>query len=181
MSHEFDVRARADSGGAQGVERGEHGDDGRFVVARSAGVEPRFGVEGLAVGGQRNHLAAVLHGFVTQDWFEWRAGPLLGVERLAIVVRVEDDGAGGAGSGQVAEDHGVGAGDAHQFGLHAALFEHARDGLGVALDVVAVAGDVGDGEQGEEFVDDGAFVLLPPLAGGARGGVILRGGGGGGQ
>jgi hypothetical protein len=49
------------------------------------------------------------------------------------------------------------------FDRHAALLQHARDGLRVALNIVAVARDVGDGEQREELVDDRPLVLLPPL------------------
>ena len=88
---------------------------------------------------------------------------------------VKDDGAGRAGGSDLAEDDGVGVGIFDQLGGNAALFEEGADELGVAADVGAVGGDVWYGEEVGEFSEDGAIVILTPLARGRGGGIGLRG------
>jgi hypothetical protein len=55
-----------------------------------------------------------------------------------------------------------------------APLEHAAQHLGVLLDPGAVAGDVREGEEANELVEDRALVRLPPRARLARGGRGAR-------
>src|SRR6185295_16663665 len=134
--------------GADGVEGREYRNDGGLVVGRAASVEPPLRIERLARRRQGDHLAIALELFVAQSRGEGRGRPFLRIERLAIVVSVENEGAGCAGRFDFAEDHRVATWYAHQSGGDTALLHHRGDGLGVALDVRAVGSDVGDGEQG---------------------------------
>lgn len=158
IEEELDVGAERLAGVGEGVERGEEGDDGGFVVAGGTGVDAVFGLER---GGGGDGLA----GGVADLRLEGRSEPLRGIDGLAVVVGVEHDGAGGAGCADFAEDGGDGSGGGERLGGDAAFAHHGDDVGGVAIHVGAVSRDVGQGEEGEEFVDDWALVGLTPLAG----------------
>src|SRR5205823_4189725 len=96
------------------------------------------------------------------------------VERLAVVVRVEDDGASCARRDDLAEYDGWSAGDLHEARLHAALLEQGHHGCGVPADVRLIARQVGNGKEFLELAEDGLLVALPPAARGGCSG-ILRG------
>jgi len=89
---ELDIGARRDVGSLEGIESGGEGGERRLIVAGGTGVNTPFGVD-HAGRRQRHHTAALIEGTVAHDGFPRRSGPLLGVERLAIVVCVKDDGA----------------------------------------------------------------------------------------
>ncbi len=153
------------------VERGHQRHDVGLVVAGRARVDAGFRIE--LRSGQRNHAPVFFKRLVAQDWRKRRRGPFFGIERLAVVVGVENQRTGSAGSADLAEDYRVRAEDRYKLGGDSALFEHLRDEVGVALNVGAIGGDVGDREEGDELVDDGSFMLLPPFVG-SLGGVFLR-------
>jgi hypothetical protein len=87
---------------------------------------------------------------------------------------VENDGASRTGCLYLAENHGIPSWDRHQLGSDAALLQHARDRLSVALDIRVVGGNVGYCKQRDKLVDNDAFVLLTPLPGGKRSGIQGR-------
>jgi hypothetical protein len=88
-------------------------------------------------------------------------------------VRVENDRPCRAGRPALAEDDGISAGHGDQAGREAPPGHHGRDRLRVALDVLLVARDVGNRQQRDELIDDGALVLLTPGARGGGRGVSL--------
>src|SRR5262249_15792265 len=102
--------------------------------------------------------------FVAKRRREWRSGPFLWIKRLSVVVCVENDSARRTGRSDLAEDYGVATRDCHQLRLHATFFHHLGDGCGIALDVGAVGGNVGYGQQSDKFVNDSPLVLLAPPA-----------------
>ena len=53
----FDVGLHFETGCPNGIQSGQDGDDGSFVVARGARVEPPLGFERRAGRGKRNYLA----------------------------------------------------------------------------------------------------------------------------
>ncbi len=95
----------------QRVERRGERHDGRFVVGSRAGVDAPFRVETRAFGGKRDNLAVLIERTVAQHRLPGRRGPFLGIERLAVIVRVEDNGAGGARRGDFAINGGRRAGN----------------------------------------------------------------------
>jgi len=88
-------------------------------------------------------------------------------------VCVEADGARGARRADLAEDDRVAARHRHERRIDAAFLHQRDDRFGIALDVVAIPRDVRKRQQADEFVDDGALVLLPPAACGRGGGIRL--------
>jgi hypothetical protein len=82
-----------------------------------------------------------------------------------------DNSARGARRLHLAEDHWIPSRDRHQLGSDPALLHHGGDRLGVALDIRAVGGNVGDCEQRDKLVHNDAFVSLAPLPGGQRSGI----------
>ena len=72
-----------------GVDCGEDRHDRHLVVARRAGVDARFAIDAAAAGGNRDDLSADEQILVAQHWRPGWCRPLLRVERLAVVVRVE--------------------------------------------------------------------------------------------
>ena len=89
---------------------------------------------------------------------------------------VEADCSSCAGRADFAEHNRIAAGNRHQLRRDAPLLHHGGDGRRIALDVLAIAGDVRDRKQRDELVDDGSFVLLAPGAGRLRRRVRLGNG-----
>ena len=85
-----------------------------------------------------------------------------GVDRLAVVVRVETDGARRARRTDLRDDHRVAARHRHELRGEAARLDHLRDQLRVPLDIGLVARNVWHREQRDELVDNRALVLLAP-------------------
>src|SRR4029078_663257 len=97
LQKELQVDGGRDAGGAYRVERREQADDGRLVVARRPGVEHPSRIDRSR--GRRDVLPSRLHGAVALARLPRLAGPLRGVNRLAVIVRVKDDGPPGARRG----------------------------------------------------------------------------------
>ena len=121
-----------------------------------------------------DRTTAILDPLVAQRRLERRRRPFLRVERLAVVVRVEADGSRRAGRADFAEHNRIASGNRHQLRRDAALLPSWWRWPRVALDVLAIAGDVRNREKRDELVDDGSFVLLPPGAGRLRRSIRLR-------
>src|SRR5271170_4183754 len=141
LPDEADVGLERDVRGLEGCKGGELSEDGGFVVAGSAGVDAGFAVD------------------LFDDGSEGLAGvPLGGSDGLAVVVGVEDDGAFGAGSFDLAPDYGWGGGwkrgVGEEFGFGSALLELGDEEFGVAAEVGGVGGDVGDGEEVGELLGE---------------------------
>jgi hypothetical protein len=119
LPDEADIGLERNVRGLEGAEGSELGEDGGFVVAGSAGVDAGFAVDLFDDGGEG--LAGVPLG--------WGDG-------LAVVVSVEDDGALGAGSFDLAPDYGWGGGEkgwvGEEFGFGSALLELGDEEVGVA-------------------------------------------------
>jgi hypothetical protein len=77
-------------------------------------------------------------------------------------VHVEQHGTRGAGDFFLGVDEGV-AGGFEELGGQAAALEHLLEVFGVAADVRAVGGDVGDGKESRKLGDD--FLLVGGDAG----------------
>src|SRR5687768_1202224 len=77
------------------VQRCQHADNRSLVIAGTACVEPGFGVNTLASFRKRDVFL-----FKAQDRHPGIAVPLGGHDRLAVEVRVEEDGASRAWSGE---------------------------------------------------------------------------------
>src|SRR5579884_330205 len=133
LEEEFQIRARRDVGGVEDVERGGDGDNGRFVVGGGAGVEAPFGVD-RSFGGKPDHAAVLFERPVAQHRLPRRRSPFPGVERLAVIVGVKDDGAGGAGRGDFAVNGRRSAGYFEETRADAAAAEEGGNGIGVAAD-----------------------------------------------
>ncbi len=101
-------------GGVEGIERAGHGDNRRFVVGGRSGIDARLRIEARAGLGQRDDLAVPIERTVAQHRLPWRRGPFLGIERLAVVMGIEDDGAPGVGSADLAVHGRRRAGDFQQ-------------------------------------------------------------------
>src|SRR4029079_11393857 len=91
VESEFDIRLQLQAGSPNSVERRQHGDDRGFVVARAAGIQPPFWIERRGGLWERNDTPPILDSFIAQRWLEWGRRPLLGIEWLSIVMRVEGD------------------------------------------------------------------------------------------
>lgn len=149
---EADVGVERDVGGTEGVEGGELGEDGGLVITGGAGVDALLAVD------------------LAQGWGEGRGDvPLGGGDGLAVVMGVEDDGVLGAGSVDLAEDDGRRAGEGEQARVDVALGELREEEVGVAAETGGIGGDVGDGEEAAELVDEvgamGSGVSLGGLGG----------------
>ena len=97
---------------------------------------------------------------VRKSGFEGLAiGPGGGIDGLAVIVGVKDDGAASVRGGEFAKNNGATSGDGEQVGFDAAGFEHGHEMLGVFLDVGGVAGDIGDGEKFGELAHDAIFAV----------------------
>ena len=156
---EADVGLERDVCGLESAEGGELGEDGGFVVAGSAGVDAGFAVD------------------LFDDGSEGLAGVPLGWgDGLAVVVGVEDDGAFGAGSFDLAPDYGWGgcgkAGGGEEFGFGSALLELGDEEFGVAAEVGWVGGYVGDGEEVGELLGEFGLTRGGVGAGGLRRGRL---------
>ena len=108
--------------GLEGIERGGDRGQRRLVIAGGARVNPPFGID-LSGGGQRDHAAVLVERAVADHRLPRRRRPLLGIERLAIVVSVEDHGARRARRRDLAVHGRRRARDFQQPRLDAALFE----------------------------------------------------------
>ena len=87
-----------------------------------------------------------------------------GIDRLPVVVRVQDDGAPRAARRQLAVDRRRSAGRLQQPRLQPALAEQAQQVLRVALDVGPVRGQVRDGHEPGQLADDLRLrALLVPI------------------
>ena len=136
------------------------------VVAALAGSSEQFGRVELKI--YAASLAASER-LTERGWHD--ADPTIssaagGVDRLAIVVDIEEDSLGCARLILFGVDQRI-AGGFEQFGFHAMALKHGADEFGVAADVGAVGPDIGDGEQFCEFRHDLRLV---------RGGEALNGG-----
>ncbi len=118
---EIDVRRRS----FEPIERGEHGDDGTFVVGGSAGVET----------------------IALQCGREWRRLPLARIDRLAVVMRVEHDRAAGIRRGKFGEDGGRRSRLFEQSGSKAATLEGPGEPVGIPADVRGIGGDIRDRQK----------------------------------
>ena len=149
--------------GLERVEGGQHGDDRALVVAGRARADTHGGINGVALGRHGHGVGGHAVFVATQLGGERIAVPSAPGHRLSVVVRVHHDGARGAGRLKLAEERRTAArGRAQRPHSHAAFGEGRREKLHVAPDVRGVGGHVGDGHQGERFVEDLALVGLPP-------------------
>jgi hypothetical protein len=165
-------------GRLEGIESGQHGDDRALVVAGRAGADANGGIDGVALGRHGHGVGGHAVGVATQLGSERIAVPSAPGHRLSVVVRVHHDGARGPGRFQFAEQGGTAAGgrDEGPHG-HAAFGEGRGQKLDVAPDVRGVGGHVGNGHQGERFVEDLALVgASPRVDGGAELLGLERGG-----
>ena len=106
--------------------------------------------------------AVVFHPPGAQDRRERRRLlPVLGVDRLTVVVRVEQQRPGRPGRLHLAPDQRVPR-RLEDLRRQPALREHLAQAHGVLPDVLAIGGDVGDGQQIDELGDDGALVRGDP-------------------
>ena len=78
---------------------------------------------------------------------------------MAIVVDIEEDGAGGTGDEFLAEDERGGVGGFPELGVEAAAGEEGLEVLGVFGEAGEVAVDVGEGDEVVELAEDGGLVL----------------------
>ena len=149
--NETDVGVEGEMGGAEGIEGGELGEDGGFVVTGGAGVDAGLAAE------------------VTDGGREGWDLPFGSGNGLAVVMGIEDDGVLGAGCVDVAVDDGGCAWKGEEARVDIALVELGEEEVGVAPEAVGIGGDVGDGEEGGELMDE--VVAM-------GGGVSVRGLGG---
>jgi hypothetical protein len=87
--------------------------------------------------------------------------PLRRIDRLPVVVAVEQHRPGGARHAQLAVDERV-ARRLQQLGLEAAAGQQTLEVLGVTADVRAIRGDVRNRERLDELTHDGRLVRLDP-------------------
>src|SRR5258707_5008952 len=96
---------------------------------------------------------------VAQNRREWSfIGPRAGVDGLAVIVRVENNGMRCAFGVEFAEDDGTAAFNRKKMRFDAACFEHFLQAGGVFLVIWRVAGDVGNSEKFAEFAVNAVFV-----------------------
>ena len=103
---ELEVHARLAPRCTQRIERREHGDDRRLVVAGRARVQAPFGSGGVVRRREWNDRSATVERSVAQCRLPRRRGPARRLYRLAIVVRVQDDRARCARRAELAVDRG---------------------------------------------------------------------------
>jgi hypothetical protein len=131
--------------GAKSVQGSQLRDDGGLVVGGRAREHPVFAVDPAE---RRSERGGAL--------------PFGRSDGLAVVVGVKNDGVLRLGRSDLSENDGIYAWHGKQACLDAALLQHNDEGVGVALDVSGIAGNVGDREQLGEFLQDlGAVGLLP--------------------
>ena len=87
-----------------------------------------------------------------------RARPGLRVGRLAVVVRVEDHRARGAGRGEFGEDDRPALRNLEEPHAEASPLKHRLEPIGVPADVGLVRRDVGNRQQVDKFLDDRLLV-----------------------
>ena len=163
MTRTFQV-GRSDGRGER-VERRADRDDRRLVVGGRARVEPPLGLEPLhvrAIGGisvpPRSTRAVRSTGVNGIGLL-----PRLRIDRLTVVVAVEQQRSRRPRHGELAVDERVAA-RLEQLRLEAARGEHAAEVLGVAPDVGTIRGDVGYRQQVDELLDDLRLVRRHPGA-----------------
>src|SRR5690348_3307744 len=170
---DFQIYSERNFVGAQSVDGGEQGDDGRFVVSGGARVKPPIVLVAAFLLWKGNQFAAGVDGIGAQGGDEGLStSPFFGVDGLAVIVRIKNNGALGARGVEFAEDYrATTLCGGEQLDAEAARFEHLLDQVGVASDVGSVGGDVGDGEELHKFADDFDFVGLAVLTDGGGGGL----------
>ena len=160
LEEELEVDRRRDPRGAQRIERAEHRDDRALVVARGTRVDARLAVDALPRERCRDDLRSRGERSVAEHRRERRARPLRWVDRLAIVVRVEHDGARGAGRAELAVHSGRPAVALEGARAHAAAAKQLDHGRGISANVHAVRRHVRYREQLGELARDVRFVRL---------------------
>jgi hypothetical protein len=155
VEEELEIHAGRDAAGAQCIERHEHRDDRRLVVAGGSGVQPPLGSRGAVGGRQRNDVPAALERRVAQRRLPRWSGPFRRFDGLAVVMRVKDDRRRGAGGCQLAiHDRRPTGRRFEEPNGDSAPSHHRRHGRRVAPDVHAVAGQIREGEQVGELSQD---------------------------
>ncbi len=109
--------------------------------------------------GEKDWFPAGFDRVVAQNRREWSfIGPRAGVDGLAVIVRVENNGMRCAFGVEFAEDDGTAAFNRKKMRFDAACFEHFLQAGGVFLDIRSVASDVGNSEKFAEFADNAVLV-----------------------
>src|SRR5260221_11321725 len=146
---------------AEGVERGEDGDDRGFVVGSGAGINAPV----VSVGAssrwirKRDWFAAGFDGVVAKNGSEGRlGGPGGWIDGVAVIVRIENNGMRCAFCVEFAEDDGTAPLNRKKMRFDAACLEHFLEAGGVFFDIRSVASDVGNSEEFAEFADNAVLV-----------------------
>jgi len=143
--NETNVGSQGNVSGAESVERRELRDDCGFVVGGGTREDPVFAVDPAKRRGKRGV-----------------AFPLGGRDGLAIVVGVKDNRVLGLRRANLAENDWVHAWHCEEARFDSALLEHGDESIRIALNVLGIGGDVRNGKQFGELVQDlGAVCLLP--------------------
>ena len=143
----------------EGIDRGQHRDDGPLVVAGGAGVDARLIGKRVLHIGPRDCCGAIFHLSGAQDRLEGRCLPCrLGPDRLAVEVRIEKECPPRALRAELAVHGDRCAGGFEDAGSDAALFQHPDQKLGIAADVGLARCDVRQCEELPQLADDGFLV-----------------------
>lgn len=148
-----DPASSSPSGGPKGIERGEHCNDRRFVIAGGAREHPPFRIKAVLDTFPRDHRPAGLDHSASQSRFPWGTGPVGGLNRLSVEMRVDQDGRLRA----IVRLRGVnvrGAIILPDGGLETARIELAHDPFGIPDHVAGCICDVGQAQQGPEILED---------------------------
>ena len=171
LEEELEVDRERNACGTQSVERREHGDDGGLVVACRARVEACVIVENGAAVGQGDDATVSLDRRIAQRGRPGRRRPPCGIDRLAIVVRVHDDGACRARRAKLSVDGRRRARCLELVRGDPATREHRDERVGIAPDGHAVRREVGNREEGRQLAEHGGLVPGAPVANGSGDGV----------
>ncbi len=165
LEEQLHVHGRSAPARAERVETREDRDDRALVVARAARVEARLRGERLLPVEGEGAAPLLLERAVAQRGGEGRARPLLRVDGLPVVVRVDGDGPLRARRREPREDGRRPAGLRRQQARgEAAPLEHRDERVRVLPDVRRVCRDVRDREEGRELRHDIALVRGRPRA-----------------
>src|SRR5208282_2542873 len=134
-------------------------------------------MERRALWREWDDLPALFNLPIPQRRRKWWSGPFPGIEGLPVIMGIQNNGAFRAGRQNLAEHYRVAAGHGNKAWRNTSLLHHLRDRFCIFLDVRAVAGDVWNREQSNEFVHNLPRMLLAPLLCGDHGGVLATGSG----
>jgi hypothetical protein len=147
LEEQLEVHRQRHACGAERVDRPQHRDDRRLVVARGARIDPGFAAHGPGDGREGNLAAAVGKGTVAQHGLPWGCRPILGSNRLTIVVRVKDHGARRARRIELTVYGGRASRRLEQPRANPAPLEHPHQVACIRADVDRVGREVRNREQ----------------------------------